>query len=119
MIPAMKKLTNLSDVAELDVAISESRQRPVLLFKHSRTCGISCEALEELHAHIDAAAGGAAYKLITVQSHRRVSDEVAVRFGIRHESPQAILLRDGQPVWTGSHFRITARQLDTVLQDHL
>ena len=50
-------------------------------------------------------------------SNRRISDEVSARFGIRHESPQAILLKDGQPVWTGSHFRITAHQLDTLLQD--
>jgi bacillithiol system protein YtxJ len=111
----MTRLTHLSDVAELETAITESHERPVLVFKHSRTCGISCEALDELHTHIDAANAVAAYKLITVQSHRRVSDEVATRFGIRHESPQAILLKDGRPVWTGSHFRITARQLDTVL----
>ena len=111
----MTRLTHLSDVAELDAAITESRERPVLLFKHSRTCGISCEAYDELRAHIDGAATFASYKVITVQSHRRISDEVSVRFGIRHESPQAILLKDGQPVWTGSHFRITAHQLDTLL----
>lgn len=111
----MSHLMHLSDIAELDLAITESRERPVLLFKHSRTCGISCEALDELRAHISGAKSGAGYRLITVQSHRRVSDEIALRFGIRHESPQAILLRDGQPVWTGSHFRITAEQLDKVL----
>lgn len=108
-------LTPLSDVDELEAAIAESRDRPVLVFKHSRNCGISCEALDELRAHVERADSGAAYKLITVQSHRRVSDEVAVRFGIRHETPQAILLRDGQPIWTASHFRITASQLDTVV----
>ena len=112
----MTRLTHLSDVAELDAAITESRERPVLLFKHSRTCGISCEAYDELRSHIDGAATAASYKVITVQSHRRISDEVSARFGIRHESPQAILLKDGQPVWTGSHFRITAHQLDTLLQ---
>ena len=51
---------------------------------------------------------GVTYKMITVQSHRRVSDRVAERLGIRHETPQAILLRDGQSVWSASHFRITA-----------
>lgn len=108
-------LTPLSDVDELEAAIAESRERPVLVFKHSRNCGISCEALDELRAHVERAETGAAYKLITVQSHRRVSDELAARFGIRHETPQAILLRDGQPIWTASHFRITASQLDTVV----
>ncbi len=108
-------LTPLSDVTELDAAIAESQTRPVLVFKHSRSCGISCEALDELRTHVDRAGAGAAYKLITVQSHRHVSDEVAARFGIRHETPQAILLRDGQPVWTASHFKITAHQLDAAV----
>lgn len=110
----MTPLTHLSDLAELEAAIAESCERPVLLFKHSRTCGISCEALDELQAHVDRTAGTAAYKLITVQSHRGLSDAAAARFGIRHETPQAILLRDGRPVWNASHFRITASNLDRI-----
>ena len=108
-------LKPISHIDELDAAIAESRERPVLLFKHSRTCGVSCEALDQLHAHVEQAEGEAAYRLITVQSHRRLSDEAAARFGIRHETPQAILLRDGRPVWSASHFRITRLQLDEVL----
>ena len=45
-------LTHLSDLDMLEAAIAESLERPVLLFKHSRTCGISCEALDELQAHV-------------------------------------------------------------------
>ena len=111
----MAPLTHLSDVDELEAAIAESRERPVLVFKHSRTCGISAEALDELRTHVERANPGVSYKVITVQSHRRVSDEAATRFGIRHETPQAILLRDGRPVWNASHFRITASHLDTAV----
>ena len=105
------KLKHLADIAALDAAIAESRQRPVLLFKHSRHCGISCEALDELNAHLSEAGVEASYNLITVQSHRHVSDEASARLGVRHETPQAILLRDGRPVWNASHFRITADAL--------
>jgi len=112
----MSLLQTLIHIDELEAAIAESRERPVFLFKHSRTCGISCEALDELHAHVEDAALEATYKLITVQSHRRLSEEAAARLGIRHETPQAILLRNGRPVWNASHFRITKRQLDEVLQ---
>ena len=108
-------LTHLSDLEMLEAAIAESLERPVLLFKHSRTCGISCEALEELHAHVAENAQAASYKVITVQSHRRVSDTATERLGIRHETPQAILLRDGRPVWNASHFRITAAELARVI----
>jgi bacillithiol system protein YtxJ len=115
--PLQFMLTHLHDLDALEAAISESRDRPVLLFKHSRTCGISCEAFDELHAHLDRGTRlGATYKVITVQSHRHVSDEAATRLGIRHETPQAILLRDGKPVWKASHFRITAEALSQALQ---
>ena len=112
----MKSLMPLVDVQSLDAAIAESRERPVLLFKHSRYCGVSCEALDELHTHMEGPAGGAvSYKMITVQTHRPVSDAAAERLGIRHETPQAILLRDGKVVWNASHFRITATQLDRIV----
>jgi bacillithiol system protein YtxJ len=113
----MKNLTHLSDLDMLEAAIAESLERPVLLFKHSRTCGISMEALDELHAHIErrGTEANAVYKVITVQSHRGVSETAAKRLGIRHETPQAILLRGGRPVWNASHFRITADEIGRVL----
>ena len=111
----MKSLTPLVDVQSLDATLAESHERPVLLFKHSRYCGVSCEALDELQSHIESAGGDTAYKMITVQTHRAVSDAVVERLGLRHETPQAILVRDGKVVWNASHFRITATQLAQVL----
>jgi bacillithiol system protein YtxJ len=111
----MTPLVPLSDVAELDSAIAESHERPVLLFKHSRTCGISCEALDELRAHLDTAPTSAAYRMVTVQSHRGIAEAIAARLGIRHETPQAIVVRGGRPVWNASHFRITTERLTAAL----
>ena len=113
----MTNLTHLSDLDMLEAAIAESLERPVVLFKHSRTCGISCEALDQLQSHLESGRSAAAYKMITVQSHRRVSDTAAERLGVRHETPQAILLRAGQVVWNASHFRITADELARAVGD--
>src|SRR6188474_1594582 len=78
IMPSMPRLIPLHDVQSLDAAIAESRERPVLLFKHSRFCGVSCEALDELNSHIDGQpAASIAYKMITVQTHRSVSDAAA------------------------------------------
>ena len=78
----MKNLTPLHDVQSLDAAIAESLERPVLLFKHSRYCGVSCEALDELQAHIESRTDPTvAYKMITVQTHRPVSDAASQRLG--------------------------------------
>jgi bacillithiol system protein YtxJ len=111
----MSVLTPLVDLQALEAAIAESRERPVLLFKHSRYCGVSCEALDELRTHIERGPDDAVYKMITVQTHRPISDAAADRLGIRHETPQAILVRDGEVVWKASHFRITATELDRAL----
>jgi bacillithiol system protein YtxJ len=109
-------LTHLCDLDALDAAIEESRVRPVLLFKHSRTCGISHEALDALHELVEqGSAEGASYKVITVQSHRHISELAERRLGVRHETPQAILLKDGKPVWKASHFRITTEALTQAL----
>lgn len=109
-------LTPIADLDALEAAIEESRVRPVLLFKHSRTCGISCEALDEIHDHAGRSGAGASYRMITVQSHRDVSEHAATRLGIRHQTPQAILLKGGRPVWNASHFRITAATLANVIE---
>jgi thioredoxin 1 len=112
----MKSLTPLHDVESLDAAIAESRERPVLLFKHSRYCGVSCEALDELRNHMEGQSeAGAAYRMVTVQTHRPVSDAISQRLGLRHETPQAIVIRDGKIVWNASHFRITASELNQIL----
>ena len=94
---------------ELDELLGKSDTRPLLLFKHSRSCGISAEALDELLAHLDEQPHDAArYAVVTVQTHREVSNAVTAKLGVRHETPQALVIRDGAVVWTASHFRVTA-----------
>ena len=46
--------------------------------------------------------------LVEVQRARALSMEIECRLGVMHESPQVIVLRNGQVVWNASHFRITA-----------
>ena len=105
----MSDLTRVSDIAELDGWMERSRGEPVWLFKHSLTCPISATALREYQEFADGAAGGCA--VIEVQTARDVSTELARRTGVRHESPQALLLRDGEAVWHASHWRIRADSL--------
>ena len=110
-------LIPLHGIDELDRLLSQSQARPLLLFKHSHTCGISAEALDELLSHLDQHSHDAAhYALVTVQTHRDVSNAVAQRLGVRHETPQALVIRDGQVVWAASHFRVTADAMLSALK---
>ena len=112
------ELTPLRGLAELEQVITDSHVQPVLLFKHSHTCGISAEALDELRSHLDGWGNGPApvrYAMVTVQTHRDVSNAIAAKLGVRHETPQAILIRGGRAVWSASHFRVNAAELAKAL----
>lgn len=113
MHPDIQELRTVDDV---QVMLAESTARPVLLLKHSYSCGTSAQALDELLAHIEEqGAGNVRFAMVTVQTHRAVSNEIASRLGIRHETPQALLVRDGKVVWQASHFRVTASAVAAAL----
>lgn len=95
--------------------LAESSERPLLLFKHSMSCGTSYEALDELIDHLNDRLP-ARYAMITVQTHRELSKEVAKRLGVRHETPQALLIHDGRVVWSASHFRVTGDALEAAIR---
>jgi bacillithiol system protein YtxJ len=114
-----QELTPLRGLDELDKALTDSHAQPLLLFKHSHTCGISAEALDELLAHIgDRSPAAVKYAMVTVQTHRELSNEISKRLGVRHETPQAILVKGGQVLWSASHFRVNAAELSKALTAH-
>ena len=108
----MKDIATLSDLEQLDAAVERSHHRPVWIFKHSLVCGISSRAWGQYREFV-AASGEREVDcaVVEIQNARPVSAAVAERTGIRHESPQAILLSQGRPVWHASHSRITAESL--------
>jgi bacillithiol system protein YtxJ len=81
------------------------------LFKHSRTCPVSAAARVEVEDYF-AAHPGDALGLVVVQDHRPASNRAAERLGIRHESPQIFLLRDGRLLWNASHGEITREAME-------
>ena len=54
---------------------------------------------------------------VVVQDARTLSNEIAERLDIRHETPQVIVLRDGKAVFHASHRRVTAEAVRTSLQN--
>ena len=107
----MDILKELRTIEELNQTLEQSSERPVLLFKHSLTCPISARAFGEFKSFLEQADSHVSYRLITVQTARAVSNEVAARLNVEHESPQAILVRDGREVWNASHFAINVSAL--------
>ena len=109
----MSDYSLLQTAAEIESLIAQSRERPVLVFKHSLTCPISTAAFREYQQFLEnrPADDEAVYTLIEIQKAREVSNSIAERTGVRHESPQALLLRDGEVAWHASHWKIKAQVL--------
>lgn len=115
MSEAVEKETNFVPVADtqaLKDLLTRSHDAPVVLFKHSMTCPISAAAYRQMSQLTREVA------LVVVQRARGVSREVEVQTGVRHESPQAIILRNGQAVWSASHFDITAEAVKSAMHEH-
>jgi bacillithiol system protein YtxJ len=80
------------------------------LLKHSLTCPISHAAYKEYEKFAGTNQETPTYYL-AVQDSRPLSSEIAERFEIKHESPQAILFSEGKAHWNASHWKITNRSL--------
>jgi bacillithiol system protein YtxJ len=109
-------LNQLHSVEALQEVLEESKAHPVLLFKHSNACPISSRAYHQFQDYLESADPNVTYHLITVQTDRPVSNEVESRLGLLHESPQAILIRDGREIWNASHSGITVSSLQSAIQ---
>jgi bacillithiol system protein YtxJ len=111
---AQQHFLTLERSEQLDAAVESSFRRPVLLVKHSPVCGTSYQALDDLDENRDQLAE-IDVLVVNVLTHRLLSQTIARTFGVRHESPQAILLVQGRAIWNGSHVRVTAESVTRAL----
>jgi bacillithiol system protein YtxJ len=99
--------TELTDIAQLLELTAISNEKPVVIFKHSTRCSISRMALKQFEREYDLNETVDAYFLDLI-AHRDISNEIASRFNVYHESPQLILIKNGQAVYDVSHSDIDA-----------
>ena len=99
-----------------DVPLDETVSAPelVVLYKHSPTCGLCDIAIAEVRAFVDANPDVPVW-LVDVLSQRPLSQRLESLLGVQHESPQAFVLRRGEPVWNGSHRRVTKARLEEAI----
>lgn len=101
--------------ADASPAMQEARAlaaagTPTVLFKHSATCSISIDVKRQYDAFVRAHPE-VPTRLVVVQHERSLSNAIADVLRVRHESPQALVVKDGHVVWHGSHHRITQERL--------
>jgi bacillithiol system protein YtxJ len=104
--------TELPDTDSLDHFLAQSNGSPAVVFKHSNSCGISARAHTQM-SRIERPVG-----LVIVQEARALSDEIAARTGVEHETPQVFILRGREVLWTASHGRISAEAVEAALAEN-
>jgi bacillithiol system protein YtxJ len=101
------RFNEIHETDELDILFEKSNEKPVVLFKHSITCPISSGVYQEISK------ADADINLIVVQKARNVSNAIAEKTGVRHESPQAIILKNEEVVYHASHYDVTAQEVES------
>ncbi len=96
------RFESIETLADLDRLFEESVTRVVVLYNHDPWCPISARAFREMARVTHDVA------IVDVSREREITAAIAERTGVRHESPQVILLRHGSTTWHASHFAITA-----------
>lgn len=103
--------TPLTSLAQLEEIASTSFQQPVLIFKHSTRCSISSSALNRLERQAASSLPFIPYFLDLI-AHREVSNAIAEKFSVTHQSPQVLLIKSGQCAYHESHMGIGYRELE-------
>ncbi|MDX9974936.1 MAG: bacillithiol system redox-active protein YtxJ [FCB group bacterium] len=111
----MKEISTLDEWQEI---LEASGQHAVFLFKHSTTCPISASARDKVNEFLTRATenGIPPFHLIRVIESRPISNKIEADLGVRHQSPQLILLKEKKAVWSASHYGIQGDKIREAIQ---
>lgn len=103
----------LSDASQLDSILMQSETKPQLIFKHSTRCGISSMVLNQFKADYKLSEARASLYYLDLLTYREISNEVASRLEVLHQSPQLLIIKNGICVKHASHGAINDLDLET------
>lgn len=101
----------LTAISQLDEIVESSNSKTVAIFKHSTRCSISRFALKQFENEYNLEDKVALY-FLDLLNHRDISNEIAIRFQVVHQSPQLLLIENGVAVYDASHSDIQAKVLE-------
>ena len=99
---------SLSKEAQLEEIKERSTVKPQIIFKHSTRCAVSSMAKNRLER---SAAPDADFYFLDLIQHRNISGKIAEEFSVYHESPQILLIKNGECVYDESHSGISMDEI--------
>lgn len=101
----------LTDLGQLTEIIETSEEKPVVIFKHSTRCSISRMALKQFENEFDLTLDQVTIYFLDLLAYRDISNAISLRFNVVHQSPQLLLIKNGESVYHVSHSDIDAADL--------
>ena len=87
-----------------------------VIFKHSTRCSVSLMAKRGFEADWDAIPANTSLYFLDLINHRDISAAIAEIFQIHHESPQTLLIKDGECILDSSHSDISAEEIAEAIE---
>ncbi|HVQ57061.1 MAG TPA: bacillithiol system redox-active protein YtxJ [Pyrinomonadaceae bacterium] len=105
----MAKFKSIETNDALDELFERSYDEPVIIFKHSNSCGISSHVMEMVDEV------GNEINFVVVQDDRDISNSIADRTGHRHQSPQIFVIKNGKPVYHATHYGVDPEAIEEAI----
>ncbi|EHQ89320.1 bacillithiol system redox-active protein YtxJ [Desulfosporosinus youngiae] len=115
----MAEFKELYVIQDLEEILEESHRRKIIIFKHSTACPVSARAWQEVEDFIRESTDEILVAMIKVIESRPVSNQAADNLGVKHQSPQALLISKQKVLWHASHQTVTKANIEKALQGEI
>jgi bacillithiol system protein YtxJ len=104
---------SLTSSQQLEALKQKSQEQPQVIFKHSTRCSISSMVKNRLDRGNQPK--GTDFYFLDLIKHRDISNKISEDFNVYHESPQVIIIKNGESIYDESHSGIDLREIEANL----
>lgn len=106
----------ITTIEEWDDIFNKSAEKDQIILKHSTTCPVSTNALDEYNAYLKENPNkNIDYTMVKVRESRPVSNKIEEDLGLKHESPQIIYIKNKERYWSATHWSVTKAHMKAVI----
>jgi len=114
--PLKKEWKTLDRMDQLNFIKEQSKSKPVAIFKHSIRCGISSMVKKQLEREWDISDEDMDFYILDLITYRPISNQIEEDFGVVHQSPQVVVIKDGLAIYHDSHYSISVDQIKNLIE---
>ena len=99
----------IEDYNQVQNLVEASHQQPQVIFKHSTRCSISVMAKNRLER--SGLPDQIQFHYLDLLQYRDISNKIAEQFSVYHQSPQILLIKNGECIFEETHSAISMDEI--------